>query len=46
MNLTTGGGQYDVILPAGYGMLTLLPSLAGLIVVVSLWRPGHGGGKR
>lgn len=46
VNLTTGGGQYDVILPTGYGVLTLLPSLAGLVAVVSLWRPGHGGGKR
>lgn len=46
LNLTTGGGQYDVILPAGYGVLTLLPSLAGLIVVVSLWRPGHGFSSR
>ncbi len=41
VNLTTGGGQYDVILPTGYGVLTLLPSLAGLLAVVSLWRPGH-----
>jgi len=28
------------------GVLTLLPSLAGLIVVVSLWRPGHGFSSR
>lgn len=46
VNLTLGGGQYDVILPAGYGVLTLLPSLAGLVAVVSLWRPGHRGGQR
>jgi hypothetical protein len=40
MNLTLGGGNYAVILPTGYGVLTLLPSLAGLVAVVSLWRPG------
>lgn len=43
MNLTLGGGQYSVILPTGYGVLTLLPSLAGLAAVVSLWRRGHRG---
>lgn len=43
MNLTLGGGNYDVILPAGYGVLTLLPSVAGLVAVVSLWRPGRRG---
>ena len=43
VNLTVGGGQYTVIVPTGYGVLTLLPSLAGLIAVVSLWRPGHRG---
>ncbi|MBO0731884.1 MAG: hypothetical protein J2P57_21675 [Acidimicrobiaceae bacterium] len=37
-NLTLGGGHYHVILPTGYGVLTLLPSLAGLVAVVSLWR--------
>ena len=41
MNLTLGGGQYNVILPTGYGVLTLLPSLAGLVAVILLWRPGH-----
>jgi len=41
MNLTLGGGNYDVILPTGYGVLTLLPCLAGLAAVVSLWRPKH-----
>lgn len=42
MNLTLGGGQYHVILPTGYGVLTLLPSLAGLVAVVSLWRRPAG----
>lgn len=41
VNLTTGGDRYDVILPTGYGLLTLLPSLAGLAAVVSLWRPAR-----
>ncbi|WAL65923.1 hypothetical protein ORV05_34570 [Amycolatopsis cynarae] len=37
-HLTMGGGAYKVILPVGYGILTLLPSIAGLAAVVSLWR--------
>lgn len=42
VNLTLPGGEYDVILPIGYGTLTLLPCLAGLAAVFSLWRPGYG----
>lgn len=38
LNLTAGGGAYDLVLPAGYGVLTLLPCLAGVVVVVSVWR--------
>lgn len=41
LNLTLGGGNYHTILPTAYGLLTLLPALAGLAAVVSLWRDGR-----
>jgi hypothetical protein len=42
LNLTLGGGHYHTILPLVYGLLTLLPALAGLAAVVSMWRTGRG----
>jgi hypothetical protein len=41
LNLTLGGGNYRTILPPAYGLLTLLPALAGLAAVASLWRGRH-----
>jgi hypothetical protein len=41
MNLTLRGGEYDVILPYAYGTLTLLPCVAGLAAVISVWRYGR-----
>ncbi|MFF9347047.1 hypothetical protein [Streptomyces sp. NPDC014734] len=38
MNLGLGGEKYDVIVPYAYGMTTLLPCVAGLVVLVSVWR--------
>ncbi|MCT2586905.1 hypothetical protein [Actinophytocola gossypii] len=40
-NLSLGGDHYDVVVPYGYGVLTLLPCLAGLVAVVSVWRPAR-----
>ncbi|MEU5871135.1 hypothetical protein AB0A73_06175 [Glycomyces sp. NPDC047369] len=36
--LGTGGEAYDVIVPLGYGLLGLLPVLAGLAALVAVWR--------
>ncbi|MEU6249646.1 hypothetical protein [Glycomyces sp. NPDC047010] len=36
--LGTGGENYDQIVPLGYGLLGLLPVLAGLAALVSVWR--------
>jgi hypothetical protein len=41
LNLTVGGGKYHTILPPAYGLLTLLPALAGLAAVASMWRRGR-----
>lgn len=38
-DLTFTGGEYDRVLPALYGTIGLLPSLAGLVAVLSVWRP-------
>lgn len=40
VNLTFTGGQYDLVLPALYRLVTALPTLAGLVVVVQVWRTG------
>ncbi|WP_157254581.1 hypothetical protein [Nonomuraea typhae] len=40
VTLTLGGAPYDVVVPPTFGVLTLLPCLAGLVAVVSLWRQG------
>lgn len=40
-NLGMSGEQYEVIVPHAYGALTLLPCLAGLAAVVSVWRHGR-----
>ena len=40
-NLGLGGERYTVIVPYAYGALTLLPCLAGLAAVVSVWRHGR-----
>lgn len=37
-NLTLTGGRYDTVLPPAYGALGLLPSLAGLAVLIMVWR--------
>ncbi|MFB9662863.1 hypothetical protein ACFQS3_21875 [Glycomyces mayteni] len=36
--LGTGGEQYEQIVPLGYGLLGLLPVLAGLAALVAVWR--------
>ncbi|NUR92922.1 MAG: hypothetical protein HOY71_53370 [Nonomuraea sp.] len=41
-NLSMGGEKYDVVVPYLFGALTLLPCLAGLAAVVSLWRTRPG----
>ncbi|MGW1192344.1 hypothetical protein [Streptomyces sp. NPDC002559] len=38
VNLGMGGERYEVIVPVGYGVLTLLPCVAGGVAVVRLWR--------
>lgn len=43
LNLTVGGGNYHTILPTAYGLLTLLPAVAGTAAVASLWRGGRSG---
>ncbi|MEU7315460.1 hypothetical protein [Streptomyces sp. NPDC007083] len=46
-NLGMGGEHYEVIVPVGYGLLTLLPCVAGGAAVLRLWRRRgarvHGG---
>lgn len=37
-NMSLGGENYDTILPPAYGLLGLLPCLAGLAAVVLVWR--------
>ncbi|MQM28252.1 hypothetical protein [Glycomyces albidus] len=36
--LSTGGENYDLIVPLGYGLLGLLPVLAGAGAVAAVWR--------
>lgn len=38
LTLSVGGEAYDVIVPTVFGVLTLLPVLAGCAVVYQLWR--------
>ena len=38
LNLGFGGAAYHVVVPTDHGLLTLLPTLAGLVALVSLWR--------
>lgn len=38
LNLTYGSGPYDRVVPMAYGLLGLLPVLAGAAAIVSLWR--------
>ncbi|MFJ2770526.1 hypothetical protein [Streptomyces sp. NPDC087300] len=38
VNLSAGGEQYKVIVPVGYGVLTLLPCVLGGAAVIRLWR--------
>lgn len=38
MNATLAGGAYDQIVPTPYGVAGLLPSIAGLVTVILLWR--------
>ncbi|MFJ2900558.1 hypothetical protein ACIO87_37580 [Streptomyces sp. NPDC087218] len=38
VDLGMGGERYEVIVPVGYGVLTLLPCVAGGVAVVRLWR--------
>ncbi|GAA3159530.1 hypothetical protein [Nonomuraea roseoviolacea] len=45
-DLGLGGDHYDVIVPYAYGTLTLLPCLAGLAAVVSVWRRGRPAPRR
>ncbi|NUW36012.1 hypothetical protein HTZ77_32020 [Nonomuraea sp. SMC257] len=45
-DLGMGGDHYDVIVPYAYGALTLLPCLAGLAAVVSVWRRGRPAARR
>lgn len=37
-DLTFSGGEYDRVLPPLYGIIGLLPSLAGLVTVLWVWR--------
>ena len=39
-NLTASGGEYERIIPALYRVIGLLPSLAGLVAVILVWRLG------
>ncbi|WP_163511567.1 hypothetical protein [Fodinicola acaciae] len=32
------GGAYDIVVPYGYGALTLVPCVAGLIATIATWR--------
>lgn len=41
INATAGGEAYAQILPVSYGVVGLLPGVAGLVAVVLLWRGGH-----
>jgi len=36
MNLGLGGDAYDVIVPTGFGLLSLLPTVAGAVAVVRM----------
>lgn len=38
MNLTLGGERYDTIVPTLYGLLGMLPCIAGLVAVTLVWR--------
>lgn len=40
--LSIGGEAYTTIVPPLYGTIGVLPSLAGLVAVVGLWRRGRG----
>ena len=37
-HLVLGGGRYDTVVPTPYGVLGLLPVLAGAAALVPLWR--------
>lgn len=38
MNATLSGGAYDQIVPTAYGVAGLIPSVAGLVAVILLWK--------
>lgn len=38
MNATLSGGAYDQIVPTIYGVAGLIPSIAGLVTVILLWK--------
>lgn len=47
MNVSIGGASYDVIVPRLFGVLTILPVVAGAVAVYRVWSqnaptPGHG----
>lgn len=40
-NLSMGGEAYDVIVPTAFGVLTLLPALAGVVAVLTMGGPAR-----
>lgn len=38
ITLSTGGEAYDVIVPTSLGLVSTLPVLAGIAVLIQLWR--------
>jgi len=42
IDLSVGGEAYTTIVPALHGTLGILPTLAGLVATIGLWRRGSG----